>query len=121
SRTYVRIRNRVVATRVPGVAAGDAPGGQPGSTARAVERQRVEGVLRTRGVESAPRREVHAEQAPRPDRQHQDPRQDARAGRGGLGGGGAHDVVPARRTSVATAVLSSAKGMVSTDRSASKR
>jgi len=106
---------------VPGVAAADAPDGEPGAAAGAVERERLEGVLGARRVEAAPRRQVHADEPPGADRQHEEPGEERGPRDVGRGcrGHAASSRTAAR--SVVTCSHSVGKGTVITGRSAANR
>jgi hypothetical protein len=106
---------------MPGVAAPDAPDGEPGAAAGAVEGERFERVLGARRVEATPRRQVHADEAPGPDRQHEKPREGS--GSRDLGRGRRRHAASSRTAarSAVTCSHSVGKGTVITGRSAANR
>src|SRR5215213_9740871 len=97
-----------------------APDRQPAAAGGAVLLARLERVLGTGGVEATARREMHAQQSPGTDRQHQNPRRYRGSGRYGVCVGHA----ASSRTACSNVVTWSrnvAKGSVMTDRSAATR
>src|SRR3954466_308709 len=73
-RTYVRGRDGIKTAFVPGMTSAHSPHGEPAASGGAVLLERLEGVGRARRVEAAAGCKVPTDEAPRPNRQCENPR-----------------------------------------------